>query len=31
LEIAAILADIGRGDEVIMPSCTFVSTANAFV
>lgn len=31
LEIAAILADIRPGDEVIMPSYTFVSTANAFV
>ena len=31
LEIAALLADIGPGDEVIMPSYTFVSTANAFV
>jgi dTDP-4-amino-4,6-dideoxygalactose transaminase len=31
LEIAAILAEIGPGDEVIMPSYTFVSTANAFV
>lgn len=31
LEMAAILADIGSGDEVIMPSYTFVSTANAFV
>lgn len=31
LEIAALLADIGPGDEVIMPSFTFVSTANAFV
>lgn len=31
LEIAAILADIQPGDEVIMPSYTFVSTANAFV
>lgn len=31
LEIAAILCDIGPGDEVIMPSFTFVSTANAFV
>nr|VFK22836.1 MAG: dTDP-4-amino-4,6-dideoxygalactose transaminase [Candidatus Kentron sp. LPFa] len=30
LEMAAILADIGPGDEVIMPSYTFVSTANAF-
>ena len=31
LEMAAILCDIGSGDEVIMPSFTFVSTANAFV
>ncbi len=31
LEIAAMLADLGPGDEVIMPSYTFVSTANAFV
>ncbi len=31
LEMAAILADVKRGDEVIMPSFTFVSTANAFV
>ncbi|MEW6468163.1 MAG: dTDP-4-amino-4,6-dideoxygalactose transaminase [Bacteroidota bacterium] len=31
LEMAAILMDIGPGDEVIMPSYTFVSTANAFV
>jgi len=31
LEIAAILLDIQQGDEVIMPSYTFVSTANAFV
>jgi dTDP-4-amino-4,6-dideoxygalactose transaminase len=31
LEIAAILADLRPGDEVIMPSYTFVSTANAFV
>lgn len=31
LEMAAILADISPGDEVIMPSYTFVSTANAFV
>lgn len=31
LEMAAILADIQPGDEVIMPSHTFVSTANAFV
>ncbi|MDX4036794.1 dTDP-4-amino-4,6-dideoxygalactose transaminase [Aliarcobacter skirrowii] len=31
LEMAAILLDIKDGDEVIMPSYTFVSTANAFV
>jgi dTDP-4-amino-4,6-dideoxygalactose transaminase len=31
LEMAAILAEVGPGDEVIMPSYTFVSTANAFV
>lgn len=31
LEMAAILADIKEGDEVIMPSFTFTSTANAFV
>ncbi|PKN88879.1 MAG: dTDP-4-amino-4,6-dideoxygalactose transaminase [Deltaproteobacteria bacterium HGW-Deltaproteobacteria-1] len=31
LEMAAILVDIQPGDEVIMPSFTFVSTANAFV
>jgi dTDP-4-amino-4,6-dideoxygalactose transaminase len=31
LEMAAILLDIKSGDEVIMPSYTFVSTANAFV
>ena len=30
LEMAAMLADVGPGDEVIMPSFTFVSTANAF-
>ncbi len=30
LEMAAILADIKPGDEVIVPSFTFVSTANAF-
>jgi dTDP-4-amino-4,6-dideoxygalactose transaminase len=29
--MAAMLAEIGPGDEVIMPSYTFVSTANAFV
>jgi dTDP-4-amino-4,6-dideoxygalactose transaminase len=31
LEMAAILVDIHDGDEVIVPSYTFVSTANAFV
>lgn len=31
LEMAALLAGIEPGDEVIMPSFTFVSTANAFV
>ena len=31
LEMAALLIDIKEGDEVIMPSYTFVSTANAFV
>lgn len=31
LEMAAILSDINQGDEVIMPSYTFVSTADAFV
>ena len=31
LEMTAILADLEPGDEVIMPSYTFVSTANAFV
>lgn len=31
LEMSALLADVGPGDEVIMPSFTFVSTANAFV
>jgi dTDP-4-amino-4,6-dideoxygalactose transaminase len=31
LEMAAILCDLKPGDEVIMPSYTFVSTANAFV
>lgn len=31
LEMAAILLDIKPGDEVILPSYTFVSTANAFV
>ncbi|AOM41617.1 dTDP-4-amino-4,6-dideoxygalactose transaminase [Xenorhabdus hominickii] len=31
LEMAAILLDIQPGDEIIMPSYTFVSTSNAFV
>ncbi|MGI8561615.1 MAG: dTDP-4-amino-4,6-dideoxygalactose transaminase [Luteimonas sp.] len=31
LEMSALLLDLGPGDEVIMPSYTFVSTANAFV
>ncbi|QIM48058.1 dTDP-4-amino-4,6-dideoxygalactose transaminase [Pusillimonas sp. DMV24BSW_D] len=31
LEMAALLLDIVPGDEIIMPSYTFVSTANAFV
>lgn len=31
LEMAALLVDIGAGDEIVMPSYTFVSTANAFV
>ena len=31
LEMAALLLEIQAGDEVIMPSYTFVSTANAFV
>jgi len=31
LEMAALLCDLKPGDEVIMPSFTFVSTANAFV
>ena len=30
-EMAALLTQVGAGDEVIMPSYTFVSTANAFV
>ena len=30
LEMAALLSEVGAGDEVIMPSFTFVSTANAF-
>ena len=31
LEMAAMLCDLGPGDEVILPSYTFVSSANAFV
>lgn len=31
LDMAAVLAEVGPGDEVILPSYTFVSTANAFV
>ena len=31
LELAAILCNLQKGDEVIMPSYTFCSTANAFV
>lgn len=31
LEMAALLAEVGPGDEVVMPSFTFPSTANAFV
>jgi dTDP-4-amino-4,6-dideoxygalactose transaminase len=31
LEMAALLSEVGPGDEVIMPSFTFASTANAFV
>ena len=31
LEMAALLCDLGPGDEVILPSYTFVSTANAVV
>ena len=31
LELAAMLCELGPGDEVIMPSFTFVSTANAVV
>lgn len=31
LEMAALLLDVRPGDEIIMPSYTFVSTANAFV
>lgn len=31
LELAAVLADVGPGDEVVMPSFGFTSTANAFV
>jgi dTDP-4-amino-4,6-dideoxygalactose transaminase len=31
LEMAALLSGVGPGDEVVLPSFTFVSTANAFV
>ena len=31
LEMAAMLLDIGPGDEIVLPTFTFVSTANAFV
>lgn len=31
LEMAAVLSDVQPGDEVILPSYTFVSTADAFV
>ena len=31
LEMAALLSDVQHGDEIIMPSFTFVSTASAFV
>jgi dTDP-4-amino-4,6-dideoxygalactose transaminase len=31
LELAAMLLEVGPGDEVVLPSFTFVSTANAFV
>ena len=31
LEMAALLVEVGPGDEIIMPSYTFVSTANSFV
>lgn len=31
LELAALLAEVGDGDEVILPSYTFVSTANPFI
>jgi dTDP-4-amino-4,6-dideoxygalactose transaminase len=31
LEMSALLCDLGEGDEVILPSFTFVSTANPFV
>ena len=31
LDMAAVLSEVGPGDEVILPSYTFVSTANAFV
>ena len=31
LEMAALLCDVGPGDEIVMPAFTYVSTANAFV
>lgn len=31
LELAALASGIGKGDEIIMPAYTFVSTANAFI
>ena len=31
LDMSAVLTEVGPGDEVILPSYTFVSTANAFV
>lgn len=31
LDMAALMCDLGPGDEVIMPSYTFSSTANSFV
>lgn len=31
LELSAIISEVGPGDEVILPSYTFVSTANAFI
>jgi len=30
LEMAALLLEVGRGDEIVVPSFTFVATANAF-